>query len=219
MNTSTFIGQAGSFKVVTRKMNLTAQAGVVLLRDFVGKFAFNDLIDASINVKERERGYPESENILALCWNLILGGASLRDLDVLRGDGGICRLLEVESILAPTTAGEFLRSFDIGDITRLQTLLRAAATRVRPHQQSETVTIDLDPSLYRQCSTRKQGSRDELQRADRVLSDICVLGGNAGNTVFAFVGGQSAGGEQDRLVYETGDEKCAGGQPGVSASR
>jgi hypothetical protein len=158
MDTSTFIGQVGSFEVVTRKMNLTAQAGVVLLRDFVGKFAFSDLIDASINVKERERGYPESENILALCWNLILGGSSLRDLDVLRGDGGICQLLGVGSILAPTTAGEFLRSFDIGDITRLQTFLRAAATRVRPHQASETVTIDLDPSLYKQCSTSKQGS-------------------------------------------------------------
>lgn len=159
MNTSTFIGQVGKFKVLTRKMKLTAQAGVVLLNDFVGQKGFAELIDEHISVKERERGYAESENILALCWNMILGGSSLRDLDVLRGDSGLRDLLGVESLMAPTTAGEFLRSFSIGDISLLQKVLRECAMKMRPSQQAQQVTIDIDASMYRQCSLQKQGSR------------------------------------------------------------
>src|SRR5205085_11292283 len=103
--------------------------------------------------------YPEAENILSLCWNSLLGGDCLLDLNVLRGDVGLPELLGVESILAPTTAGEFLRAFGMGDLIDLQRVNRLVAARVRPLQKSTRLTIDLDPSLYEQCSTRKQGSR------------------------------------------------------------
>lgn len=138
---------------------MTAHAGIVLLRDFIERLGLPQLIDQQIQVKARERGYPESQNILALAWNLILGGDALRDLDVLRGDAGLPPLLGVEAIMAPTTAGEFLRQFDLGALTDLQGLLRRAAEVMRPYQASDRVTLDLDPSLYAQCSRRKQGSR------------------------------------------------------------
>lgn len=159
MNTSTFIGQVGKFKVLTQRMKLTAQAGVVLVKDFAGQMGFAELIDQHISVEKREHGYAESENILALCWNMILGGSSLRDLDVLRGDSGLSDLLGVENLLAPTTAGEFLRAFDLGDISSMQRVLRECAARMRPDQNAEQVTIDIDASLFGQCSTRKQGSK------------------------------------------------------------
>jgi len=139
-------------------MKLTAQAGVVLLQDFVTRMKLPELIDARLSLKERERGYPESQNLLALCWNLILGGDSLRDLQVLRGDAGLGELLGVNSVLAPTTAGELLRKFTLREIYALQDILRAAARQVRPFQTSRTVTMDLDSSIYVQCSTRKEGS-------------------------------------------------------------
>jgi hypothetical protein len=140
-------------------VTLTAHAGLVLLRDFIARLSLPELIDEQLQIKARQRGYPESQNVLALCWNLILGGDSLRDLDVLRGDAGLVQLLGVESVLAPTTAGEFLRQFELGAITKLQALLRGAAEVVRPWQLSQSVTMDLDASLYAQCSERKDGSR------------------------------------------------------------
>lgn len=162
MNT-TIIGKAFKFNVCFREVTLTAHAGVVLLRDFVDRLGVPELIDAEVHVKERERGYPESENILNLCWNAILGGDCLSDLDVLRGDAGIGELIGVGSILAPTTAGEFLRQFTMGDLEDLRRVLRLTAERVRPQQTSDRVTVDLDPSLYEQCSTRKEGSRMNYQ--------------------------------------------------------
>jgi Transposase DDE domain group 1 len=153
------LGRASKFNIYVRETSLTAHAGIVLLKDFVERIELPNLIDLELCLKDRERGYPESENILALCWNLILGGDCLRDLNVLRGDAGLCELLNVRSILAPTSAGELLRQFDLGQIKALERVLRSAAERVRPLQTSTTVTMDLDSSIYVQCSKRKEGSR------------------------------------------------------------
>ena len=162
---TTVIGKAFKFNVCFRDVTLTGHAGIVLLRDFIERLGLPALIDERLQVKARERGYPEAQNVLALCWNLILGGASLRDLDVLRGDAGLPELLGVDTLLAPTTAGEFLRQFDLGDITALQCLLRAVAAVVRPWQKSDRVTMDLDPSLYAQCSAQKDGARRNYKGA------------------------------------------------------
>lgn len=158
MNTNV-IGKAYKFNIVFRDMTLTAHAGIVLMRDFIGKLGVPELIDANVFVKARERGYPESENVLSLCWNAILGGDCLLDLNVLRGDPGLPGLFGVKQILAPTTAGEFLGKFTIGDLSDLQRALRQISRQVRPLQKGTRLTIDLDASLYEQCSTRKEGSR------------------------------------------------------------
>lgn len=155
---TTVLGKAYKFHICLRDDKLTAHAGIVLLRDFIERLGVPPLLDAEIQVKARERGYPESENILSLCWNSLLGGACLSDLQVLRGDPALPELLGVSAILAPTTAGEFLRAFDLGDLMDLQRVNRLVAARVRPYQKSTRLTIDLDPSLYAQCSTAKQGS-------------------------------------------------------------
>lgn len=157
------LGKAFKFNVCFRDVTLTAHAGVVLMRDFVSKLGVPDVIDAEVAVKERERGYPESEHIMSLCWNAILGGDCLRDLNVLRGDAGVAELIGVESILAPTTAGEFLRQFQMGDLADLRRVQRRVAERVRPLQTRNRVTLDLDASLYEQGSERKQGSRMHYQ--------------------------------------------------------
>ena len=158
MNT-TVLGKAFKFNVCFSDQTLTGTAGVVLLRDFAAQIGLPELIDAELHLKQRERGYPESENVLSLCWNAILGGNCLLDLNVLRSDAGLPELLGVQSLMAPTTAGEFLRQFGIGQLWDLQRINRLAAQRVRPWQTSDRVTIDLDGSLYQQCSKCKQGSR------------------------------------------------------------
>ena len=100
----------------------------------------------------------KGQAIGGLVYNLILGGEHLSDLEVLRGDPGTQELLDAEAILAPTTAGEFLRKFDIGDVHDLQRVHLRLQQRVRPHQQATTCTIDLDSSIYEQASTHKEGS-------------------------------------------------------------
>jgi hypothetical protein len=158
VNRQKVIGKVGKFNICFRPERLTSHAGTVLLHDFAQRLGVEGLLDEELCVKTRERGYSEGQAIGGLVYNLILGGEHLTDLDVLRGDPGTQELLAAETILAPTTAGEFLRKFDIGDVHDLQRVQLRLQQRVRPHQQATTCTIDLDSSIYEQTSTRKEGS-------------------------------------------------------------
>ena len=158
MNKQKVVGKVGKFNIGFRKEQLTSHAGTVLLQDFAQRLGVERLLDEALQVKERERGYGEGQAIRGLVYNLVLGGEHLSDLEVLRGDRGTQELLEAEAILAPTTAGEFLRKFDIGDIQDLQRVQLRLQERVRPHQRATTCTIDLDSSIYEQASTQKEGS-------------------------------------------------------------
>ena len=158
MNKQKVIGKVGKFNICFRKEQLTSHAGTVLLQDFAHRLGVERVLDEELQVKERERGYGEGQAVGGLVYNLVLGGEHLSDLEVLRGDRGTQELLEAEAILAPTTAGEFLRKFNIGDVQDLQRVQLRLQERVRLHQRATSCTIDLDSSIYEQASTRKEGS-------------------------------------------------------------
>jgi Transposase DDE domain group 1 len=158
VNRKKVVGKVGKFNICFRKEQLTSHAGAVLLHDFAQRLGVVRLLDEELRVKERERGYGEGQAIGGLIYNLVLGGQHLRDLEVLRGDRGTQELVEVESVLAPTTAGEFLRKFDLGDVQDLQRVHQRLQQRVRPHQSAPTCTIALDSSIYEQASSHKEGS-------------------------------------------------------------
>ena len=158
MNTQKVVGKVGKFNVGFRKEHLTSHAGAVLLQDFAHRLGVERVLDEELQVKVRERGYSEGQGISGLVYNLILGGTHLSDLDVLRGDPGTQELLGAETILAPPTAGEFLRKFDIGEVQDLQRVQLRVQQRVRTHQHATSCTIDLDSSIDEQGSTTKEGS-------------------------------------------------------------
>lgn len=158
VNSPKVVGKVGKFNIGFRKEQLTSHAGTVLLQDFAHRLGVERVLDEELQVKVRRRGYGEGQAISGLIYNLILGGTHLSDLEVLRGDPGTRELLAAETILAPTTAGEFLRKFDIGDIHDLQRVHLRLQQQVRPDQPATTCTLDLDSSIYEQASTHKEGS-------------------------------------------------------------
>lgn len=158
MNSDSVMGKVGKFNVCFRDEQLTSHAGVVLVHELAQQLGVEQLLDAELAVKQRERGYSEGQAISALVYNLLLGGECLSDLEVLRGDPGTQELLAQEAILAPRTARELLQKCDLGDIRDLQRVNLRLQQRVRAQQSSATCTIDLDSSIYEQASTGKQGS-------------------------------------------------------------
>lgn len=72
--------------------------------------------DEFVHVRQRERGYPESEHILALSANAFMGGDYLEDLEALREDIAIGGAIGRIKIPDPTTAGDFCRRFTLGHI-------------------------------------------------------------------------------------------------------
>ena len=158
MNTQKVVGKVGKFNLCFRDEQLTSQAGTVLLHDCAQRLGVARLLDEELKVKVRERGYRQGQGSRGLLDNLILGGEHLSDLEVLRGDPGTQALLDAEALLAPTTAGEFLRKFAMGDVRDLPRVHLRLQPRVRPHQQATSCTIDLDSSIDEQASTHQEGA-------------------------------------------------------------
>jgi hypothetical protein len=152
------IGRAGKYNICFREDVLSSHSGLLLVKEFAEKLGISEILDEELKVKSRERGFSESASIMALVYNLIAGGECLSDLNVLRGDSGTLKLLDVESLIAPTTAGEFVRKFDIGDIHDLNRAISQLQQRIRSKQKAKVCTIDLDSSIYEQASHRKEGS-------------------------------------------------------------
>ena len=68
---------------------LTVYSGLSLFYAMAETLEIPRSLDQHVHIKQREKGYPESEHILALAANAFLGGDFLEDLEALREDVAI----------------------------------------------------------------------------------------------------------------------------------
>ena len=184
MNTPKVLGEVGKFNICFRPERLTSQAGTVLLHDFAQRLGVEGRLEEALRVKTRERGYGESEAMSGLVYNLLLGGEHVSDLEVVRGNPGPQELLDAAAILAPTTAGEFLRKCDSGDVRDVQRVQLRRQERVRPHQRATTCTIELDSSIYEPVSTRTEGST-KADNGESGYHPLLAFGAEEGELLFS----------------------------------
>ena len=111
MNDETVVGKVGKFNIAFRPRRQSSHARAVLMQQLIKQLGVAMILDEEIKVKERERGFGESVYLLAVVWNLILGGECVDDLNVLRGDPGTLLLIEMERLPTPRATGKFLRRF------------------------------------------------------------------------------------------------------------
>jgi hypothetical protein len=129
-------------RVAASSQQITAHAGLLLVRELAGRLGVGELLDR-VTVKKRRRGYSPSQAILGLCETLIAGGECLDDVALLRADSAQ-ELLRGHGLPEPSTLGRFLRRFSLGHLGQLNRALEELFARVHPLLGRETVTLDLD---------------------------------------------------------------------------
>lgn len=137
-------GRSALVRIAVSTQQITAHAGLVLVRELAVSLGLPELLD-QVTVKKRRRGYSPAQQILALCETLIAGGECLDDVALLRADGAQERL-RGHGLPDPTTLGRFLRRFGLGHLAQLNRALDQAFARVHPLLERERVTLDLDAS-------------------------------------------------------------------------
>ena len=138
---------------------LTVHTGLSLLYAMAEALEIPRILDEHIQVKERERGYPESEHILALAANAFIGGDFMDDLEALREDAVIQRAIGRKDIPDPTTAADFCRRFTLGHILQFNRALAEIHSRVhglRPKMKAWT--IDTDAKSHEVFGAKKEGA-------------------------------------------------------------
>lgn len=110
-----------------------------------------DALDAELHLLKRHLPYHESDHILSLTYNILVGGKTLADLELLRNDEIYLNALGAQRIPDPTTAGDFLRRFEEEeDITTLMKVIndkRLLVWEQQPASFFEHAIIDADGTI------------------------------------------------------------------------
>ena len=140
-------------RVAASGQQITAHAGLVLVRELAGRLGLGELLDR-VTVKKRRRGYSPAQAILALVETLIAGGECLDDVALLRGDSAQ-ELLRGHGLPEATTLGRFLRRCALGHIAQLNRALDQLFARAHPllDRQSARFGGSCGPNVARSPGT------------------------------------------------------------------
>jgi hypothetical protein len=97
----------------------TAYGGIGNIHQLAVRSGLIDEIDNHMQLLERHLPYHESDHILNICYNYLVGGSCLQDIELLRNDEAWLDALGASIIPDPTTAGDFLRRFNAEQIAEL----------------------------------------------------------------------------------------------------
>jgi len=153
------IRKGHTVRLETTDEPLTVHTGLSLFYAMAEALDIPRLLDKHIQVKERERGYPESENILALAANAFIGGDFIDDLEALREDAAIQKVIGRRDIPDPTTAADFCRRFTLGHIlqhNRAEAEIYERVYHLRPRLTAWT--IDTDAKAHEVFGKKKEGA-------------------------------------------------------------
>lgn len=144
-------------KIKESKRNLTSHTGIYLVDQFAKRFGVHQEIDRNVRVKERNRGYNESQAILSLAYTMIAGGSCIEDVDWIRNDSTLLTLIGEQSMPHSTTTGDFLRRFNLGHIKQLEKSIKEIGLKVCETKVEARRTLELDSSVFG-VQSKKQGA-------------------------------------------------------------
>jgi hypothetical protein len=140
--------------------SVVTHAGLLPLLRLTDNIGFADLATNRIRIPGPAGAHPDAK-LLSLIAGMAAGADSIDDLDVLR-TGATRRLFT--GIRAPSTLGTFLRGFDIGHTTALETVAAQVLSRLT-HQSGRLLPgvdqyaiVDLDSKITRVHGRRKVGA-------------------------------------------------------------
>ena len=132
------------------KIRGIGSGGIGLVHRLAQEVGLIDAIDRRLHLLKIHMPYHESDHVLNLAYNALCDGTRLEDIELRRNDEVFLDALGTERIPDPTTAGDFCRRFDEGDIRSLMRAADEARLKVwarQPKKFFDRATIDLDGTL------------------------------------------------------------------------
>jgi len=132
--------------------------GAILL--LVQKIDLINEIDHNLHLLKRHLPYHDSDHVLNIAFNILVGGQRIEHLELRRNDVVYLDALGAERIPDPTTAGDFCRRFSVADILNLMDLINRARLRVwaqQPPEFFDNAIIEADGTMVPTDAECKQG--------------------------------------------------------------
>jgi len=145
---------------LAEKTKAIANGGIGAIHRMVNKTVLTRRIDDSVKLLKIHQPYHESDHVLNIAYNALCGGRRLEDIELRRQDRVFLDAIGAESIPDPTTAGDFCRRFDAGDIESLMNAVnetRLGVWRRCPTLTQETARLDADGTIIPTTGECKEG--------------------------------------------------------------
>jgi hypothetical protein len=137
-----------------------AHGGIGAIHTLARQLGLIDAIDRRLVLFKFHLPYHESDHVLNLAYNALCEGTCLQDIELRRNDEAFLDALGARRIPDPTTAGDFCRRFDVGDIRALQNAYHDTRRKVwarQPDDFFDQALIDMDGTLVGTTGSCKQG--------------------------------------------------------------
>src|SRR5512136_2315209 len=134
--------------------------GIGSLHKLVCKLGLDKAINKNVVLLKVHVPYWESDHVLNIAYNVLTGGTCLEDIERLRNDETYMNALDAERIPDPTTAGDFLRRFDVTWIFGLQETFNETRRKVWSLQDAafrKEAIIDVDGTVAETTGQCKEG--------------------------------------------------------------
>ncbi len=142
------------------KNRATAYGGMGAVHVMVQRLGLVEEIDHNLELLKVHLPYHESDHVLNVAYNVLVGGQRLEDIELRRQDESFLNGLGAQRIPDPTTAGDFTRRFGEEDITTLQECINRTRQRVWQQQPAgflQEAFIDVDGTVAETLAECKGG--------------------------------------------------------------
>ena len=117
---------------LSAKTKATGYGGIGAIHLLAQRLGLVAEIDQSLHLLKVHLPYHESDHVLNLAYNVMVGGQRLEDIELRRQDESYLNGLGAQRIPDPTTAGDFTRRFAPADIEQLQESINRCCARCGP---------------------------------------------------------------------------------------
>jgi len=141
----------------TRGINVGGIGAIQLLANRVG---LPSAINGALRVLKRHLPYWESDHVLNIAFNTMCGGTCLEDIELRRNDEVFMDAMGAQRIPDPTTAGDFCRRFNEGDVESLMNAINDCRLKVweqQPDEFFEQAIIEADGTVVPTTGECKEG--------------------------------------------------------------
>jgi hypothetical protein len=145
---------------VSEKMQALSYGGIGAIHQMVQRIGLVDELNDRLNLLKYHLPYHESDHVLNIGYNVLIGGVRLEDIELRRSDVVFLNALGAERIPDPTTAGDFTRRFDSSEIEQLMEAINTIRRRVwknRGRDLLDEALIDIDGTLAPTFGECKEG--------------------------------------------------------------